>query len=223
MLEQDPAKINVELVHFEKYARSCMPGTEGTFDNAFVVTWLWRGRRTIVTAPFGWGGVVTVHHKRRYALDVDVRGSGREDWPSCVIKSRRGGRERPRGGREANFPFAQVWSCRSSFPRRSCTHVRIQTYRHAQYIPTQYNSTVLYLQSASRECYRVMYRVYVRVRFVLTNECVGVGCGAGVDGWLVLPSVVSRVVVVGLPPVLRLSRLVLVCLPPWVVWCRVHA
>jgi hypothetical protein len=76
MLEQDPAKINVELVHFEKYARSCMPGTAGTFDNAFVVTWLWRGRRTIVTAPFGWGGgVVSVHHGRRYALDfcaVDV-------------------------------------------------------------------------------------------------------------------------------------------------------
>jgi hypothetical protein len=49
MLEQDPAKINVELVHFEKYARSCMPGTEG---------------RTIVTAPFRWGGVVLVHHGR---------------------------------------------------------------------------------------------------------------------------------------------------------------
>ena len=138
MLEQDPAKINVELVHFEKYARSCMPGTEGTFDNAFVVTWLWRGRRTIVTAPFGWGGVVTVHHKRRYALDVDVRGSGREDWPSCVIKSRRGGRERSRGGREANFPFAQVWSCRLFLVGR----VRMYAYRHAQYIPTQYNSTV---------------------------------------------------------------------------------
>ena len=58
-----------------------------------------------------------------------------------------------------------------------------------------------------------MYRVYVRVRFVLTNECVGVGCGAGVDGWMdgsfFLPWC-RVVVVVGLPPILRLSRLVLV-------------
>ena len=70
MLEQDPAKINVQLVYFEKYAPFCMPGTAGTFDHAFVLSWLWRGRRTVVTASFGWGGVVIVHHGRRCALDV---------------------------------------------------------------------------------------------------------------------------------------------------------
>jgi hypothetical protein len=51
MLEQDPAKINVQLIHFEKYAPFCMPGVEGTFGNVFVVTWLRTGGRT----PFGWG------------------------------------------------------------------------------------------------------------------------------------------------------------------------
>ena len=70
MLEQDPAKINVQLIHFEKYAPFCMPGTEGTFHNEFVVTWFRTGRRTIVTAPFRWGGVVIVHHRQRCALDV---------------------------------------------------------------------------------------------------------------------------------------------------------
>ena len=31
--------------------------------------------------------------------------SGHEGWPSCMIKSRRGGRERPKGGRESDFPI----------------------------------------------------------------------------------------------------------------------
>ena len=36
--------------------------------------------------------------------DVGWQRSGREGWPSCMIKSRRGGRERPKGGRESDFP-----------------------------------------------------------------------------------------------------------------------
>ena len=60
MLEEDPAKITVDLVQLEKYVPFCVPGAEST--NAFVVTWLRRGGRTIVAAPFGLGDVVCVHH-----------------------------------------------------------------------------------------------------------------------------------------------------------------
>ena len=70
MLEEDPAEITVHLVQFEKYVPFCMPCAEDTFVNAFVVTWLRRGGRTIVGAPFGRGGVVCVHHGRKRALGV---------------------------------------------------------------------------------------------------------------------------------------------------------
>ena len=60
MLEQDPAKINVQLIHFEKYAPFCMPGAEGTLGNAFVVTWLRKGRRTIEAAALRWGSIIIV-------------------------------------------------------------------------------------------------------------------------------------------------------------------
>ena len=60
MLEEDPAEITMHLVQLEKYVPFRMPGAEGT--NAFVVTWLRRGGRTIVAAPFGLGDVVCVHH-----------------------------------------------------------------------------------------------------------------------------------------------------------------
>ena len=32
----------------------------------------------------------------RFSCDVGWQRSGREGWPSCMIKSRRGGRERPK-------------------------------------------------------------------------------------------------------------------------------
>ena len=58
MLEEDPAKITVHLVQFEKYVPFCMPSAEGTFGNELVVTW------TIVAAPLGRGSIVCVHHGR---------------------------------------------------------------------------------------------------------------------------------------------------------------
>ena len=70
MLEEDPAKITVHLVQFEKYVPFCVPGAEGTFFNVFLVTSLWTFGRTIAAAPFGWGGVVCVHHGRFCALGV---------------------------------------------------------------------------------------------------------------------------------------------------------
>ena len=65
MLKEDPAEITVHLVEFEKYVPFCVPGAEDTFGNTFVVTWLCRGGRLIVAAPFGWGGVVCVHWRMR--------------------------------------------------------------------------------------------------------------------------------------------------------------
>ena len=90
MLEEDPAKITVHLVQFEKYAPFCMPGAEGT--NAFVVTWLRRGGRTIVAAPFGRRGVVCVHHGGRCALVVCAVGvvSLRFSCAVCYQKNGRG-------------------------------------------------------------------------------------------------------------------------------------
>ena len=71
----------------------------------------------------------------RFSCDVGWQRSGREGWPSCMIKSRRKGRERPKGGRESDFPFACTHSGRSqvfflvrrvvsccvhTLPRRQC-------------------------------------------------------------------------------------------------------
>ena len=71
----------------------------------------------------------------RLPCDAGWQRSGREGWPSCMIKSRRGGRERPKGGRESDFPFACTHSGRSqvfflvrrvvsccvhTLPRRQC-------------------------------------------------------------------------------------------------------
>ncbi len=53
MLEQDPAKITVQLVQFEKYVPFCVPGAEGTFGIALVVTSLRTGDRTVVAVPLG--------------------------------------------------------------------------------------------------------------------------------------------------------------------------
>ena len=52
MLEEDPAEITVHLVQFEKYVPFCMPGAEGT--NAFVVTWLRTGGRTVLAGVLAW-------------------------------------------------------------------------------------------------------------------------------------------------------------------------
>ena len=116
MLEQDPAKINVQLIHFEKYAPFCMPGAEGTFGNVFVVTWLRTGGRT----PFGWGGVVIVHQGWRRALGVCEMGvvSLRFSCDVCLQGS----------GRGVAFPLVPPSSTSdeamkpvvSSRPRRSC-------------------------------------------------------------------------------------------------------
>ena len=71
----------------------------------------------------------------RFSCDVGWQRSGREGWPSCMIKSRRGGRERRKGGRESDSPFACTHSGRSqvfflvrrvvsccvhTLPRRQC-------------------------------------------------------------------------------------------------------
>ena len=56
MLKEDPAKITVHLVQFEKHVPFCMPSAKGTFGNAFFGTWLRRGGRTMIVAvPFGGG------------------------------------------------------------------------------------------------------------------------------------------------------------------------
>ena len=108
MLEEDPAKITVHLVQFEKYVPFCMPGAEGTYGNAFVVTWLRSGGRTIVAAPFGWGSVVVVHPSvydgrsvcsRRGFSEIFVRRLLIKKWSrlfSCVLKV---GVSRPRAQR----------------------------------------------------------------------------------------------------------------------------
>ena len=82
MLEEDPAEITVHVVYVEKYVPFCVPGAEGP--NAFVVTWLCRGGRLIVAAPFRLGGVVCVHWRMRSGCsfseifcDVCWRRSGR--------------------------------------------------------------------------------------------------------------------------------------------------
>ena len=91
MLEEDPAKITVHLVQFEKYVPFCMPGAEDTFVNAFVVTWLRRGGRTNVAVPFGRGGVVCVHHGGRCALGVCAVGVVSLRF-SCDVCRQRSGR-----------------------------------------------------------------------------------------------------------------------------------
>ena len=71
----------------------------------------------------------------RFSCDVGWQRSGREGWPSCMIKSRRGGSERPKGGRESDFPFACTHSGRSLvffLVRRvvsCCVHVSIHSRR----------------------------------------------------------------------------------------------
>ena len=113
MLEEDPAEITVHLVQFEKDISFCMPGAEGT--NPFVVTWLRRGGRTIVGAPFGRGGVVCVHHGWKCALRVYSLNSFTEvfrfllaqEWarlPSCVLKPGAGVGGDPEGGRRQTPP-----------------------------------------------------------------------------------------------------------------------
>ena len=54
--------------------------------------------------------------------DVGWQRSGREGWPSCMIKSRRGGRERPKGGRESDSPLRlhTLGTKSSLLPRPSC-------------------------------------------------------------------------------------------------------
>ena len=48
--------------------------------------------------------------------------SGHEGWPSCMIKSRRGGRGRPKGGRGSDFPIHSlvVSVCPRVLPSLSC-------------------------------------------------------------------------------------------------------
>ena len=108
MLEEDPAEITVHLIQFEKYVPFCMPCAEDTFVNAFVVTWLRRGGRLIVAAPFGRRGVVCVHPSvyygwsvcsRRGFSEIFVRRLLIKKWSrlfSCVLKV---GVSRPRAQR----------------------------------------------------------------------------------------------------------------------------
>ena len=91
MLEEDPAKITVHLVQLEKYVPFCMPGAEGTFVNAFVVTWLRTGSRMFMAAPFGRGRVACVHHRRGCALGVCAVGVVSLRF-SCDVCQQRSGR-----------------------------------------------------------------------------------------------------------------------------------
>ena len=133
MLEEDPAKITVHLVQFEKYVPFCMPGAEGT--NAFVVTWLRRGGRTNVAAPFERGGIVCVHHGRRRALGVCAVGvvSLRFSCVACYLfvtkrmvaaawrpQPSGWGREETQGKGEADFPLSTTDEARSGFCPRPC-------------------------------------------------------------------------------------------------------
>ena len=58
----------------------------------------------------------------RFSCDVGWERSGREGWPPCMIKSRRGGRERPKGGRESDSPLRlhTLGTKSSLLPRPSC-------------------------------------------------------------------------------------------------------
>ena len=126
MLEEDPAKITVHLVQFEKYVPFCMPGAEGT--NAFVVTWLRTDGRTIVAALFGRRGVVCVHHGGRCALGVCAVGVVSLSFSCavcCLSVTKRmfaaawrpqpsgWGREETQGKGEADFPLSTTDEARS--------------------------------------------------------------------------------------------------------------
>ena len=105
MLEEDPAKITVHLVQFEKYVPFCMPGAEDTFVNAFVVTWLCRGGRLIVGAPFGREGVVCVHPSVYYGCSgcgfsaIFVRRLLTKKWSRLFLCIHKVGVSRPRAQR----------------------------------------------------------------------------------------------------------------------------
>ena len=135
MLEEDPAKITMDLVQFEKYVPFCMPGAEDTFGNTFVVTWLCRGGRTVVAASFGRGGVACVHHRRGRALGVCAVGvvSLRFLCATCYLSVTKRmvaaalrpqpsgwGGEETQGKGEADFPLSTTDEARSGSCPRPC-------------------------------------------------------------------------------------------------------